>query len=122
MGGLIGGGTYLVTAGNAQAANTVWRSSLGGDYVLTPKMISGDEPINFSGPTETPPPAPATTADASSSGAVQPIAPLPPVSSASPAAAPSSAASTANGTHPMDSGSGPVHSKAGSPLPSTSIE
>ena len=47
----------LVTAGNTQAANTVWRSSLGGDYVLTPQMVSGQQPINFSGPTNTPPPA-----------------------------------------------------------------
>ena len=53
LGGIVGGGTYLVTAGNKQAANTVWRSSFGGDYVVTPEMLAGQEPINFSGPTET---------------------------------------------------------------------
>ena len=55
LGGIVGGGTYLITAGNQQAANTVWRSSLGGDYVVTPQMLAGQQPINFSGPTDTPP-------------------------------------------------------------------
>ena len=55
LGGIVGGGTSLVTAGNQQAANTVWRSSLGGDYVVTPQMLAGTQPINFSGPTSTPP-------------------------------------------------------------------
>ena len=55
LGGLIGGGTYLVTAGNTHAANTVWRSSLGGDWVVTPAILQGQAPLNFSGPTDTPP-------------------------------------------------------------------
>jgi hypothetical protein len=66
----VGAGTWALTAGNTQVANTVWRSSLGGDYVLTPSMIEGKDPINFSGPTETAPeaaaastpPSPATAA------------------------------------------------------------
>ena len=41
LGGVVGGGTYLVTGGNQTAANTVWRSSLGGDYVVTPQMLAG---------------------------------------------------------------------------------
>ncbi len=85
LGGIVGGGTYLVTAGNQQAANTVWRSALGGDYVVTPQMLAGQEPINFSGPTDTPPvaPAPMTSSSSSmttttaSSGGVAPITPLP---------------------------------------------
>jgi hypothetical protein len=66
LGGLVGGGTYLVTAGNSQAADTVWRSSLGGDWVVTPAMLQGQEPLNFSGPTATPPAAgqPATASSA----------------------------------------------------------
>ena len=65
LGGVVGGGTYLITAGNSQAANTVWRSSLGGDYVVTPQMLAGQQPINFSGPTDTPPTVPpATTSSA----------------------------------------------------------
>jgi len=96
LGGIVGGGTYLVTAGNTQAANTVWRSALGGDYVLTPQMVAGQQPINFSGPTQTPPPTSAT----SSNSSVAPIEPLPPttVGSTSP--------STTSG-RPLDHGSGP---------------
>ena len=118
LGGLVGGGTWLVTAGNTQAADTVWRSCLGGDYVLTPQMVAGQQPINFSGPTETPPPAPPAAPDqTASSGSVQPIAPLPPVGASSPAAAATAAPDTAassNGMHPLDAGSGPVNSKGGS--------
>src|SRR5208337_2801592 len=71
LGGVVGGGTYLVTAGNKQAADTVWRSSLGGDYVVTPQMLQGQQPINFSGPTATPPentaaPAPSTSSSSAS--------------------------------------------------------
>ena len=84
LGGLVGGGTFLITAGNQQAANTVWRSALGGDYVVTPQMLAGQQPINFSGPTDTPPTAAepvtsssaGTTTTASSSG-IAPITPLP---------------------------------------------
>jgi hypothetical protein len=118
VGSLVGGGTYLVTAGNTQAANTVWRSALGGDYVLTPQMIAGDQPINFSGPTEMPGAASGTTAGGSASGTVQPITPLPPPSSA-PAAVPSITNGT---TQPMDAGSGPVNSKAEAGSPKSSIE
>jgi len=105
LGGIVGGGTYLVTAGNSQAANTVWRSALGGDYVVTPQMLAGQEPINFSGPTETPPentaPAPSTSSSSStttstaSSGGIAPIAPIPP-----------------SGGQPLDRGSGPATGSA----------
>jgi hypothetical protein len=107
VGTVVAGGTYAVTAGNTQATSTVLRSALGGDYVLTPQMVAGQQPINFSGPRETPPPA---TADATApaSSTVQPITPLPPLSSA-PAAAPSIASGT---SQPMDASSGPVNSKA----------
>lgn len=53
LGGIAGGASYVITGGNQQTANTVWRSTLGGDYVLTPEMISGQAPIHFSGPTTT---------------------------------------------------------------------
>ena len=84
LGGIVGGGTYLITAGNQQAANTVWRSSLGGDYVVTPQMLAGQQPINFSGPTDTPPtvqePVTSTSAGTTttaSSGGIAPITPIP---------------------------------------------
>ena len=81
LGGLVGGGTYLVTAGNSQAANTVWRSSLGGDWVVTPQMLQGQQPLNFSGPPAAGQPATAssgtTTTATANSGNVAPIVPLP---------------------------------------------
>ncbi len=97
LGGIVGGGTYLVTAGNTQAANTVWRSAFGGDYVVTPQMLAGQQPLNFSGPTQTPPGASATS---SSSGGVAPIAPLPPAGA--------SASSSSAGGQPLDHGAGPA--------------
>src|SRR5277367_1848443 len=100
LSGVVGGGTYLVTAGNQTAANTVWRSSLGGDYVVTPQMLAGQQPINFSGPTNTPPTAPepvtstsSGTTTTASSGGVAPITPLPASGSGSSA----SASSTTSG-------------------------
>src|SRR5271170_676324 len=113
VGGVVGGGTYLVTAGNSQAANTVWRSSLGGDYVVTPQMLAGQQSINFSGPTTTPPPAAApanssssgmTSTTTASSGSVAPITPLPPSGST---------ASSGSG-QPLDHGAGPAGSTSGS--------
>lgn len=112
LGGIGGGAAFLLTAGNAQTANTIWRSSLGGDYVLTPQMVAGEQPINFSGPTETEPPTPNT-----STSEVQPMAPMPPP--AAPVAS-TSAGAYPSGAQPMDNGSGPVRSVPA--LPSTSIE
>ena len=121
FGGIIGGGTYLATAGNSQAANTVWRSSLGGDYVLTPEMVSGEAPIHFSGPTDTAP----------TNGGVQPITGASPMATpatsyaapAAPAAASSPSAGAAGGAQPMDRGSGSTGgSGPPSSLPDTSIE
>jgi len=115
LGGIVGGGTYLITAGNQQAANTVWRSALGGDYVVTPQMLAGQQPINFSGPTDTPPVVPeaATSSSSSmttttaSSGGVAPIPPLPASSSVSPASA-----SSSTGGQPLDHGAGPAAGSA----------
>jgi hypothetical protein len=64
LGGLTGGASYLLTGGNTQTANTIWRSSLGGDYVLTPDMVAGQKPIHFSGPTMTAPGSAASTSAA----------------------------------------------------------
>jgi len=115
LGGIVGGGTYLITAGNQQAANTVWRSALGGDYVVTPQMLAGQQPINFSGPTDTPPVVPeaATSSSSSmttttaSSGGIAPIPPLPASSSGSPASA-----SSSTGGQPLDHGAGPAAGSA----------
>jgi hypothetical protein len=105
LGSLVGGGTYLVTAGNMQAADTVWRSALGGDYVVTPQMLAGQQPINFSGPTETapentaPPPSMSSASGTPNYGTVAPIAPLP---------SSGSSASASSSGQPLDHGSGPA--------------
>src|SRR5271155_5399226 len=108
LGGVVGGGTYLITAGNQQAANTVWRSSLGGDYVVTPQMLAGQQPINFSGPTDTPPtePVTSTTTTTASSSGVAPITPLPASSSSA------NASSSTAGGQPLDHGAGPAPGSA----------
>ena|SRR5579871_2926106 len=110
FGGIVGGGAWCLTGGNTQTANTIWRSSLGGDYVVTPDMLAGKEPIHFSGPTETAPLPPDSTTT------VQPMTPPPPATTSSVAPAPA-----AGGGQPMDRGAGSV-SRPPSTLPDTSIE
>lgn len=120
FGGLVGGGAYVLTGGNAQTANTIWRSSLGGDYVVTPDMLAGKEPIHFSGPTDTAPLPPDSTTVQPLSAA--PASASPPSTSTAPSyAAPSAPA--AGGAQPMDRGAGSVsHPSGPSTLPDTSIE
>lgn len=52
LGGVTGGLAFVVTGGNSDVANQIWVPSLGGDYVLTPSKLQGDEPIFFSGLSE----------------------------------------------------------------------
>jgi hypothetical protein len=49
LGGITGGFAFLLTGGRMDIAQSIWRPSLGGTYVITPKMLRGDEPIYFSG-------------------------------------------------------------------------
>jgi hypothetical protein len=108
LGGITGGASYLVTGGNTQTANTIWRSSLGGDYVLTPDMVSGDKPIHFSGPTVTPPTASSAAPSAMNSTQSTRTASAEvggPVSSA-PIAGSATTGSTM--AQPADHGTGPV--------------
>ncbi len=54
-GGVVGGVTYAVasvTADDHNAAEKVWVSSLGGDYVLTSDMVAGRQKIRFIGVSE----------------------------------------------------------------------
>jgi hypothetical protein len=121
FGGLVGGGAWVLTGGNTQTANTIWRSSLGGDYVVTPDMLAGKEPIHFSGPTDTAPLPP-------DSSTVQPVGsapanpPLPSTSTVPGNAPPYTPA--AGGVQPMDRGAGSMGNPGGPPstLPDTSIE
>ena len=132
LGGVAGGAGWLLTGGNTQVSNTIWRSSLGGDYVLTPNMVAGQEPVHFSGPTTTAPPPPLSAADSSvingnttmatSSNTLPPASrPMSNTIGGLPAAS--------GGAHAIDRGAGPVgrdgssrSSSISGPLPSTSIE
>jgi hypothetical protein len=140
LGGITGGASYLLTGGNAQTANTIWRSSLGGDYVLTPDMVTGQKPIHFSGPTMTAPESGAPTSPAVPAGSsAMNSTPARTASAANVGSSlngsPIAGYSTTGGAvpQPADHGTGPV-SPSGSaakgtnggvavpPLPGTSIE
>ena len=49
LGGLTGGLAFGLTGGDLQTAETVWVTSMGGTYVITPSMVQGQEPIVFTG-------------------------------------------------------------------------
>ncbi|MGE4090811.1 MAG: hypothetical protein AB7G75_08210 [Candidatus Binatia bacterium] len=54
LGGITGGFAYLLTGGNYVAAEKVWVPSLGGNYVLNPDHLRGQQQIYFSGPVQEP--------------------------------------------------------------------
>lgn len=61
-GGIVGGLTYVFTAGDEHAAKSVWNTSLYGTYIITPDHLEGNRPIRFLGiadSNEAPAPAPA---------------------------------------------------------------
>ena len=62
LGAVTGGFAYALTDGDLTTAETVWVTTMGGTYVVTPPMLQGEDPIAFSG---TPGESPAN-ADASS--------------------------------------------------------
>lgn len=51
LGGITGGFAYVLTGFNFNVGKSVWVPSTGGDYVITPAMLRGDDPIYFSGTT-----------------------------------------------------------------------
>ncbi|MGH7838507.1 MAG: hypothetical protein ACREQC_11885 [Candidatus Binataceae bacterium] len=109
LGGIAGGAGYALTGGNKQVSDTIWRSSLGGDYVLTPNMVTGKEPVHFSGPTQTAPSAASGGGDPTGSGlalARSGSGSAAPASSLSSSAIPPAQAGP--GAHPIDLGAGPV--------------
>jgi hypothetical protein len=143
LGGIAGGAGYALTGGNKQVANSIWRSSLGGDYVLTPEMVTGKKPIYFSGPSDT------GTTPAPTGGNSSPPSNAPPRTPSRSLSSAGVGSGTQPTTHPIDSGAGPIgatggpttvpyrggdypagayrgynHPSAskGSPLPDTSIE
>lgn len=57
IGAVVGGLAYGLTLGSTETANAIWEPTLGGNYVLTPRMLAGEEKFSFSGAAETTPPA-----------------------------------------------------------------
>lgn len=49
LGGTIGGLGYLFSAGSLDVAKKIWIPSLGGNYVITPEMLTGEQSIHFFG-------------------------------------------------------------------------
>jgi hypothetical protein len=49
VGGITGGLALGLTAGNMDTAESIWVTSMGGNYVVTPSMLRGEEAIAFSG-------------------------------------------------------------------------
>jgi hypothetical protein len=118
LGGIGGAAGYALTGGNTQVANSIWRSSLGGDYVLTPEMMTGKKPIYFGGPSTV---APVSAAPASNN--LPPVTPSTSLSTPAAAAVNPSASTVAipenpPATRPMDSGTrfvSPGGTRAASP-------
>jgi hypothetical protein len=50
LGGVTGSFAYVLTGANYQVAERVWTPSLGGNYVLSPEQLRGNQPIYFSAP------------------------------------------------------------------------
>jgi hypothetical protein len=48
-GAVTSGVAYLVTLGNRDTARSIWDASVEGDYVVTPNMIEGRDPVHFVG-------------------------------------------------------------------------
>ena len=50
LGGVTGSLAYVLTGANYEVAERVWTPSLGGNYVLSPEQLRGNQPIYFSAP------------------------------------------------------------------------
>jgi hypothetical protein len=124
LGGIGGGAAYALTGGNKQVANTIWRSSLGGDYIVTPDMLTGKERLHFNGPTSTASPAGNEAPGSATTGAADSSSSYAAASSVPPSAPAPATHSIDRGAGPVTSGnsSKPVGSTKTAPLPDTSIE
>jgi hypothetical protein len=47
LGGLTGGLAYGLTLGDVDTAQNIWTTSMGGTYVLTPRMLRGEDAVAF---------------------------------------------------------------------------
>ena len=77
FGGIIGGFTYALTAGNEKAAKSVWDTSMRGTYVISPRHLKGEEPVRFFGIPPIRDEAPASTSMPEPAPAAPALAPAP---------------------------------------------
>ena len=49
LGALTGGMAYGLTLGDFETAETIWVTSMGGSYIITPRMLQGEDALSFSG-------------------------------------------------------------------------
>jgi hypothetical protein len=49
VGGITGALALGLTGGDMETAETVWVTTMGGTYVITPRMLQGEESIAFAG-------------------------------------------------------------------------
>jgi hypothetical protein len=49
LGGVVGGFTYLLSGFNKKAADQVWYTTMGGDYIVTPDHLRGKRDLRFTG-------------------------------------------------------------------------
>jgi hypothetical protein len=47
LGGVTGGLAYGLTLGDFDTAQNIWTTSMGGTYVLTPRMLRGEDAVAF---------------------------------------------------------------------------
>ena len=49
LGGVVGGVTYALSAGDLEAAKSVWATTMYGTYVITPAHLKGERAVRFLG-------------------------------------------------------------------------
>lgn len=49
VGGVVGGLTYLLSGFDRKAADSVWYTTMDGDYVVTPDHLRGKKDLRFTG-------------------------------------------------------------------------
>ncbi len=49
LGGVVGGFTYVLSGLDKRAAESVWYTTMGGDYIVTPDHLRGKKDLRFTG-------------------------------------------------------------------------
>lgn len=49
LGGVVGGLTYALSAGDTEAAKAVWTTTMYGTYLITPEHLKGERAVRFLG-------------------------------------------------------------------------